>query len=84
MLLHLVFRDVEGSLAVITAALAASGINVKRVAAFSTRDGPAAIDTFQLDELDDEAESTLVAHLTDHLSEIEGDSTHGGSAWSGS
>lgn len=80
-LLHLVFRDVEGSLAVITAALAGCGVNVKRVAAFSTPHGPAAIDTFQLDSLPTDAERDVLEQLMAHLSEIEG-SQHGGSIWS--
>jgi UTP:GlnB (protein PII) uridylyltransferase len=81
-LLHLVFRDVEGSLAVITSALASCGINIKRVACFSTSQTPSvAIDTFQLDVLEPEAEAMLLAQLLEHLSEIEGDSLHGGSRW---
>lgn len=70
--LHLVFRDVEGSLAIITAALASCGINVKRVAAFTTRQGPTAIDTFQLDAFDADAEAFLAEQLNAHLREIEG------------
>ena len=59
-------------------------VRARYFAAFSTPNRPAvAIDTFQLDAFDDEAERTLVAHLSDHLSEIEGDSQHGGSAWAG-
>lgn len=80
-LLFLVFRDVEGALAVVTSALASSGVNVKRVAAFCSSNGPVAIDTFQLESFNLEAESTLMEHLTEHLSEIEGESKHGGSAW---
>jgi hypothetical protein len=80
-LLHLVFRDVEGSLAIITAALASCGINVRRVAAFSMANGPVAIDTFQLDRFDYEAEAALRGQLLEHLSEIEGDSEHGGNVW---
>jgi len=79
--LHLVFRDVEGALAVITAALAASGVNVKRVSAFCSPSGPVAIDSFQVDALTLEAESTLMEHLMEHLSEIEGESQHAGNAW---
>ena len=71
-LLYLVFRDVEGSLAVIAAALASCGVNVKRAAAFTTSKGPAAIDTFQLDSFDSEAEAYLTEQLTAHLGEIEG------------
>lgn len=81
--LHLVFRDVEGALAVITAALAASGVNVKRVSAFCSPNGPVAIDTFQVDTFDPEAEHTLLQHLMAHLSEIEGDSQHSGTIFAG-
>ena len=81
MLLHLVFRDVEGALAVITSALAASGVNVRRVAAFCASD--VAIDTFQLDAFTFDAESCLMEQLSAHLSEIEGESTHSGAAWQG-
>lgn len=70
--LYLVFRDVEGSLSVITAALASCGINIKRVAAFTTQSGPAAIDTFQLDTFDAEAEKSVTDALSAHLYEIEG------------
>ena len=66
-LLYLVFQDVEGSLAVITAALAAGGVNIKRVAAFTTSNGPAVIDTFQLDCFPHEAESRLLQDLQAHL-----------------
>lgn len=81
-LLHLVFRDVEGSLAVVTAALASCGVNIRRVSCFSTSQAPAcAFDTFQLDALQPEAEALLLEQLLGHLSEIEGDSEHGGSRW---
>lgn len=71
-LLLLVFRDVEGSLAVITSALASCGINLRRVAAYCTRQSRVAIDSFQLDNFGEESEALLREQLTAHLFEIEG------------
>ena len=68
----MVFRDVEGSLAVVTSALASCGVNVKRVTAFSTEPGPVAVDSFQLDTFNSEAEGVLREQITAHLHEIEG------------
>ena len=77
-LLHLVFRDVG---------VARGRHRGPRLVRWSSgachcrHQAPACPDAFQLDAFQPEAEALLLEQLLAHLSEIEGDSEHGGSRW---
>ena len=69
-LLCLVFLDCIGSLSSITAFLSSRGIDIKRVAAFSTRHG-VAVDTFEVDlRFDDATAELLRAHVSQLQSQL--------------
>merc|ERR1719486_324262 len=70
-ILHLMFLDTTGSLAVITTALLEAGVGILRAGIFCTHDG-VAVDTFELSSFSGATADLLTARLSAHISQQDG------------